>query len=117
MATAGEGGAWGIAVLADYLVSRNGDEKLEEFLDRRIFAGQEGTTMEPDPADTEGYEKFMMNYSPLIALIAVTAVTINLVVSLRLSRKKINITRVQMHAEEGELGTSELKAVSGGKKC
>lgn len=68
MATAGEGGAWGIAVLADYLVSRNGDEKLEEFLDRRIFAGQEGTTMEPDPADTEGYEKFMEHYRAGIAV-------------------------------------------------
>lgn len=52
----------------------------------------------------------MMNYSPLIALIAVTAVTINLVVSLRLSRKKINITRVQMHAS-GKLNGTTLAGI------
>lgn len=49
----------------------------------------------------------MLNYSPLIALIAVTAVTVNLLVSLSLSKKKINITRVQMNASGKLNGTTQ----------
>ena len=43
MATAGEGGAWGIAVLADYEANKADGEKLDEFLDQKIFAGQQGS--------------------------------------------------------------------------
>ncbi|MCI1722728.1 MAG: FGGY-family carbohydrate kinase [Lachnospiraceae bacterium] len=62
MATAGEGGAWGIAVLADYEANKAAGEKLDEFLDQKIFAGQQGSTMDPDPADVEGFEKFIEFY-------------------------------------------------------
>lgn len=48
----------------------------------------------------------MINYSPLIALIAVAAVTINLLVSLQLSKKKINVTRVQTNANGKLNGTT-----------
>ena len=47
MSTAGEGGAWGIALLAAYLVDKKDGETLDEFLDNRVFAGNEGSTLDP----------------------------------------------------------------------
>ncbi len=58
METAGEGGAWGIAVLAAYLMEKNPGEALGDFLESRVFAGSAGTRMEPDPADVEGFKAF-----------------------------------------------------------
>jgi sugar (pentulose or hexulose) kinase len=62
MSSAGEGGAWGIALLAAYLRLRGSTETLEQFLDTRVFAGDLGTTAQPDPADTEGFAAFMRRY-------------------------------------------------------
>ena len=62
METAGEGGAWGIALLADYMKKREASESLQDFLNNKIFAGQTGSSMEPDPKDVEGFEKFMKRY-------------------------------------------------------
>ena len=62
METAGEGGAWGIALLADYMKKKEASESLQDFLNNRIFAGQTGSSMEPDPKDAEGFEKFMKRY-------------------------------------------------------
>ena len=62
MATASEGGAWGIALLAAYLVDGKSEGKLEEWLDRRIFVNLVGETIDPDPAEVEGYEVFTKRY-------------------------------------------------------
>ncbi|MGN0376195.1 MAG: xylulokinase [Suilimivivens sp.] len=62
METAGEGGAWGIALLADYRKNREESESLQDFLNNKIFAGQSGSSMEPDPKDVEGFDKFMKRY-------------------------------------------------------
>ena len=62
METAGEGGAWGIALLASYLVNKAEGESLEHFLDEKVFAGNEGSTLDPDPAGVDGYNKFMERY-------------------------------------------------------
>ena len=62
MKTAGEGGAWGMAILANYLITKNDGESLEEYLDERVFAGQEGVTLAPDPADVAGFEEFKKRY-------------------------------------------------------
>ena len=62
MKTAGEGGAWGMAILANYLITKKKNESLEEYLDERVFAGQEGTTIAPDPADVAGFEQFGDRY-------------------------------------------------------
>lgn len=62
METAGEGGAWGIALLASYLVNKEGGEALEDYLDNKVFAGNEGTTLNPDPAGVEGFNVFMERY-------------------------------------------------------
>lgn len=62
MSTAGEGGAWGIALLASYLINKEDGEELSCFLDDKVFAGNEGTTRNPNPAGVEGFNKFMERY-------------------------------------------------------
>ena len=62
METAGEGGAWGIALLASYLVNKEEGEALEDYLDNKVFAGNQGTTLNPDPAGVEGFNVFMERY-------------------------------------------------------
>ena len=56
MSTAAEGGAWGMAVLADYLW--HADQPLDEFLDARVFADAVSTTENPDEGDVAGFEEF-----------------------------------------------------------
>lgn len=63
MKTAGEGGAWGIAILANYMIAKDRGESLEDFLERKVFAGQESVTLAPDPADVEGFENFAERYA------------------------------------------------------
>jgi sugar (pentulose or hexulose) kinase len=62
METAGEGGAWGIALLASYMLHKAGDEPLDTWLSSRVFAGENGTTMVPDQKDVEGFAAFMERY-------------------------------------------------------
>lgn len=62
MDNAGEGGAWGIALLAEYMVRKNADETLDAYLNHRIFADKTGTTMAPDPADVAGFDRFIKRY-------------------------------------------------------
>ncbi len=62
MATAGEGGAWGMALLAAYMRHKSANETLEAYLSKRVFAGQEATTIAPDPRDVEGFAAFMERY-------------------------------------------------------
>lgn len=63
MKTAGEGGAWGIALLASYMKNRDDGELLENYLNSKVYAGEEGTKVEPDPADVEGYNVFIRRYA------------------------------------------------------
>ena len=62
METAGEGGAWGIALLAAYLIYKGADEPLEAYLTDKVFAGEAGTTIAPDPEDIQGFTAFMARY-------------------------------------------------------
>ena len=61
MKTAGEGGAWGMAILAAYSVC-GGGKSLPEFLDGEVFGGMESTTLQPEEKGAEGFRKFMENY-------------------------------------------------------
>jgi sugar (pentulose or hexulose) kinase len=63
MASAGEGGAWGIALLAAYRAEKKDGETLEQFLENRVFAGKQGQRTEPDAADLKGFEAYMKRYS------------------------------------------------------
>jgi sugar (pentulose or hexulose) kinase len=62
MKTAGEGGPWGMAVLALYMKNRETGEALETFLSRKIFMNQQGTTVNPDPEDVKGFDEFLKQY-------------------------------------------------------
>jgi sugar (pentulose or hexulose) kinase len=62
METAGEGGAWGIALLAAYMLHKATNEPLETYLSNKVFAGEHGTTIAPDPADVAGFTAFMERY-------------------------------------------------------
>ncbi len=59
METAGEGGAWGIALLTAYMVQKENGESLEDFLDRRVFSGMRQKTVAPDPEDEKGFDTYM----------------------------------------------------------
>ena len=56
MNTSGEGGPWGMALLAAYMLQKQETETLEDFLADKVFAGDQGTTMNPDPKDEQGFE-------------------------------------------------------------
>jgi sugar (pentulose or hexulose) kinase len=62
METAGEGGAWGIGLLAAYMLHRAPHESLESYLASKVFAGQHGTTVVPDRRDVDGFRAFMERY-------------------------------------------------------
>ena len=61
MATAGEGGAWGMALLAAFMEQRGG-LTLPEFLEQRVFSGMEVTTELPDEQGAAGFRRFMENW-------------------------------------------------------
>ena len=62
METAGEGGAWGIALLASYLVNNGEKLSLAEYLDKYVFSGNTGVEIAPDKADVAGFNKYIQNY-------------------------------------------------------
>jgi sugar (pentulose or hexulose) kinase len=62
METAGEGGAWGIALLAAYMVHKNSGGSLEAYLAKQVFAAEKAATISPDPADVAGFAAFMERY-------------------------------------------------------
>jgi len=62
METAGEGGAWGIALLASFMTNRDENESLEDFLDNKVFVNNSGVKVDPDEKDVEGFEFFIKRY-------------------------------------------------------
>lgn len=63
MKNAGEGGPWGMALLALYMLYKKDNAlSLGDYLSEKIFASLEGSTMEPDPVDVQGFETFMEHY-------------------------------------------------------
>ena len=66
METAGEGGPWGMAVLAAYMVNRSEGEALEDYLSGKVFHGEKGTVMQPDPADVKGFDEYIASYKAAI---------------------------------------------------
>lgn len=67
MKTAGEGGAWGIAILASYMLQKNG-ESLCDYLENDVFKNAESTTIIPDEEDVKGYEVFTERYKAGLAV-------------------------------------------------
>lgn len=68
METAAEGGAWGIAVLASYMINKDENETLDDYLTNKVFAGQIGTKIDPDSKDVEGFNEFIKRYTSGLAI-------------------------------------------------
>ena len=64
METAGEGGSYGMAVLAGYLFYKN--QSLEEFLETRVFQDAVKTMVHPDPVTKEGFGKYLKDYKKML---------------------------------------------------
>ena len=65
--TAGEGGAWGIALLADYLLHKKEGQTLGEYLSRTVFENSKGSSVEPASEDVEGVRRFMGSFKAGLA--------------------------------------------------
>lgn len=65
---AGEGGAWGIAVLAGFMKSKAPGESLGDYLDHAVFADAALETVNPDPDDVAGFSAFMKRYRDGLAI-------------------------------------------------
>ncbi len=68
MSTAGEGGAWGIALLASYMKNHADGESLDSFLDSKVFGDMLGDSVAPDAEDAEGFKKYMDRYRAGLAI-------------------------------------------------
>jgi len=66
METAGEGGPWGMAILASYMAHKDENETLEDFLNNKVFAGSKGEIMEPVAEDVAGLEVYMKAYTEVL---------------------------------------------------
>lgn len=71
--TAGEGGAWGIAVLAQFMKSRGEGETLPEYLDSKVFANAQASVIDADPDDAKAYEKFLERFKAALPAVQAAA--------------------------------------------
>ncbi len=62
METAGEGGAWGMALLAGYLVNNADDRTLSDYLDTAVFGGNVGNSISPTAEEVEGFNRYIKSY-------------------------------------------------------
>ncbi len=62
METAGEGGAWGMALLAGYLVNNADDRTLSDYLDTVVFGGNVGNSISPTAEEVEGFNRYIKSY-------------------------------------------------------
>lgn len=68
METAGEGGAWGIALLGSYLVNNDKQQSLADFLDEKVFGGNTGLEVLPTAEDVEGFNAYIQNYKACLPI-------------------------------------------------
>lgn len=68
METAGEGGPWGQAILADYMLRKGENETLEDYLDKKVFKGAKGSQADPVEADVKGFDVFLERYTKGLAI-------------------------------------------------
>ena len=66
METAGEGGPYGMALLAAYMTQKTEGETLGDYLKNRVFAGTSGSTVQPDGALAEGFNTYIRRYKALL---------------------------------------------------
>ena len=66
METAGEGGPYGMALLAAYTANKAESESLEEYLNAHVFAGAKGSTLAPEKVDVVGFNTYIEQYKKLL---------------------------------------------------
>ena len=66
METAGEGGPYGMALLAAYMLQKSEGKSLEDYLNSRVFAGAAGTTVQPGAALVKGFNSYIQRYKALL---------------------------------------------------
>jgi len=66
METAGEGGPYGMALLAAYMLNKAEGETLEAYLNAHVFADAKGTTLAPEQADVDGFNAYIKQYKALL---------------------------------------------------
>ena len=67
MKTAGEGGPWGVAILANYMKNKAEGESFEAYLDAKVFAGQDSTEVMATEEDIAGFKVYLENYKKGLA--------------------------------------------------
>lgn len=77
VSTAGEGGAWGIAVLASFMMRKNRDLNLADYLDKEVFAGVESTVVDPDPNGSRAFSQFLRRYEDGLPVEAAAVAALN----------------------------------------
>ena len=77
MDTAGEGGAWGIALLVAYMTNKANGETLETYLNEKVFADKQGSTLSPTQKDLDGFKTFMTRYKTGLAIEKTAIETLN----------------------------------------
>ena len=68
METAGEGGPYGMALLASYMVDRKEGESLADYLDNRVFADTKCVTLMAEQADIDGFEAYTERFRKFLAV-------------------------------------------------
>jgi sugar (pentulose or hexulose) kinase len=68
METAGEGGPWGMALLAAYLIRKRDGETLDEYLENRVFGADKAVCVEPAGEDIRGFAEYMKRYQSVFAV-------------------------------------------------
>ena len=68
METAGEGGPYGMALLAAYMLWKAPGEALEDYLDQKVFAGARASTVMAEPEDIRGFQAFLAQYKRALPL-------------------------------------------------
>ena len=68
METAGEGGPYGMALLAAYMLWRDEGESLADYLDKKVFAGAKTSTLTADRADVDGFNAFLERYKKALSV-------------------------------------------------
>ena len=66
METAGEGGPWGMALLASFMHRKEAGESLEDYLQQKVFSDAKSTVAQPDPAGVAGFRKYLERYNTCI---------------------------------------------------
>ena len=67
METAGEGGPWGMALLAAYMLRKQTGEDMETYLQTRVFSDARSSTAQPDPKGVEGFASYIRRYEACLA--------------------------------------------------